>query len=86
MEPAHSAAKPGLRRVNAPVEVSSAYYEAMASSRMRSMRSARGELAGGTVAVVDAGAELALGEGAARVFDLVELALDPKGDEKGDHS
>jgi len=33
LEPAHSAEKPGLRRVNAPVEVSKAYYEAMASSR-----------------------------------------------------
>jgi len=34
LEPAHSADKPGLRRVNAPVEVSQAYYDAMASSRM----------------------------------------------------
>ena len=34
LEPSHSAEKPGLRRVNAPVEVSSAYYRAMASSRM----------------------------------------------------
>jgi len=34
LEPAHSADNPGLRRVNAPVEVSQAYYEAMASSRM----------------------------------------------------
>ncbi|MCP5081159.1 MAG: phytanoyl-CoA dioxygenase family protein [Alphaproteobacteria bacterium] len=34
VEPAHSAEKPGLRRVNAPVEVSSAYYDAMTSSRM----------------------------------------------------
>ncbi len=34
LEPAHSAEKPGLRRVNAPVEVSQAYYDAMASSRM----------------------------------------------------
>lgn len=34
VEPAHTADKPGLRRVNAPVEVSHAYYEAMASSRM----------------------------------------------------
>ncbi len=34
LEPAHSADKPGLRRVNAPVEVSDAYYEAMASSHM----------------------------------------------------
>ena len=34
LEPGHSAEKPGLRRVNAPVEVSRAYYDAMASSRM----------------------------------------------------
>lgn len=34
LEPAHSAEKPGLRRVNAPVEVSEAYYQAMASSHM----------------------------------------------------
>lgn len=34
LEPAHSAEKPGLRRVNAPIEVSKAYYDAMASSRM----------------------------------------------------
>ena len=34
LEPGHSAQSPGLRRVNAPVEVSQAYYEAMASSRM----------------------------------------------------
>lgn len=34
VEPGHSAEKPGLRRVNAPVEVSEAYYEAMASSHM----------------------------------------------------
>ncbi len=34
LEPGHSADSPGLRRVNAPVEVSEAYYEAMASSRM----------------------------------------------------
>ena len=34
LEPAHSAEKPGLRRVNAPIEVSQAYYDAMASSRM----------------------------------------------------
>jgi len=34
LEPAHSAEKPGLRRVNAPVEVSDAYFQAMASSRM----------------------------------------------------
>lgn len=34
VEPGHTADKPGLRRVNAPVEVSEAYYEAMASSHM----------------------------------------------------
>ena len=34
LEPGHTADKPGLRRVNAPVEVSDAHYEAMASSRM----------------------------------------------------
>ena len=34
LEPSHTAEKPGLRRVNAPIEVSSAYYDAMASSRM----------------------------------------------------
>ena len=34
VEPGHTAEKPGLRRVNAPVEVSEAYYEAMASSHM----------------------------------------------------
>ena len=34
LEPGHSAEKPGLRRVNAPVEVSQAYFDAMASSRM----------------------------------------------------
>ena len=34
LEGAHSAAKPALRRVSSPVEVSDAYYEAMASSRM----------------------------------------------------
>ena len=34
LEPGHSAEKPGLRRVNAPVEVSQAYYDAMAGSRM----------------------------------------------------
>ncbi|MEM7428325.1 MAG: phytanoyl-CoA dioxygenase family protein [Pseudomonadota bacterium] len=34
LEPGHTAEKPGLRRVNAPVEVSKAYFEAMASSRM----------------------------------------------------
>ncbi len=34
LEPGHRAEKPGLRRVNAPVEVSDAYYQAMTSSRM----------------------------------------------------
>jgi ectoine hydroxylase-related dioxygenase (phytanoyl-CoA dioxygenase family) len=34
LEPGHTAGKPGLRRVNAPVEVSPAYFDAMASSRM----------------------------------------------------
>ena len=34
LEPGHRADKPGLRRVNAPVEVSEAYYAAMASSVM----------------------------------------------------
>jgi len=34
LEPGHRADKPGLRRVNAPVEVSEAYYQAMTSSRM----------------------------------------------------
>lgn len=34
VEAGHTAEKPGLRRVNAPVEVSEAYYEAMSSSRM----------------------------------------------------
>ena len=34
LEAGHSAEKPGLRRVNAPVEVSQAYYDAMAASRM----------------------------------------------------
>ena len=34
VEPAHTAAKPGLRRVNAPVEISPAYFDVMASSRM----------------------------------------------------
>lgn len=34
LEPGHTGDKPGLRRVNAPVEVSQSYYEAMASSRM----------------------------------------------------
>jgi len=34
LEPGHSADKPELRRVNAPVEVSDAYFKAMTSSRM----------------------------------------------------
>lgn len=34
LEPGHSAEKPALRRVNAPIEVSDAYFRAMASSRM----------------------------------------------------
>ncbi|MGB0848118.1 MAG: phytanoyl-CoA dioxygenase family protein [Thiolinea sp.] len=34
LEPGHTADKPGLRRVNAPVEVSDAYYQAMSDSRM----------------------------------------------------
>ncbi len=34
LEPGHTSDKPGLRRVNAPLEVSEAYFEAMASSRM----------------------------------------------------
>ncbi len=34
VEPGHTAEKPGLRRVNAPIEVSKAYFEAMADSGM----------------------------------------------------
>lgn len=34
LEPGHRADKPGLRRVNAPVEVSDAYYQTMTSNRM----------------------------------------------------
>ncbi len=34
LEPGHSADRPGLRRVNAPIEVSDAYFEAMSNSRM----------------------------------------------------
>ena len=34
LEPGHNAAVPGLRRVSSPAEISDAYYEAMASSRM----------------------------------------------------
>ena len=34
LEASHSHDKPALRRVNAPIEISSAYYEAMASSNL----------------------------------------------------
>jgi ectoine hydroxylase-related dioxygenase (phytanoyl-CoA dioxygenase family) len=34
LEPGHSAARPALRRVNSPQEVSDAYFEVMAASRM----------------------------------------------------
>lgn len=34
LEPGHSAEKPGLRRVNAPIEVSQAYHRAMADSKV----------------------------------------------------
>ncbi|ASJ76326.1 phytanoyl-CoA dioxygenase family protein [Granulosicoccus antarcticus] len=34
VEPGHTAEKPGLRRVNAPIEVSAAYFDAMADSGM----------------------------------------------------
>ena len=34
VEPGHTAQKPGLRRVNAPIEVSTAYFDAMADSGM----------------------------------------------------
>lgn len=37
LQPGHTAEKPALRRVQAPTEVSQAYYEAMASSRMTDM-------------------------------------------------
>jgi ectoine hydroxylase-related dioxygenase (phytanoyl-CoA dioxygenase family) len=37
LEPAHSAARPGLRRVNAPVDVSEAYREVARDSRMVDM-------------------------------------------------
>ncbi len=37
VEAGHSAQVPALRRVNAPVEISNAYYEAMADSRMMDM-------------------------------------------------
>ena len=34
VEPGHTREKPALRRINAPVEISQAYYDAMASSRL----------------------------------------------------
>jgi len=34
LEPGHSAAKPALRRVNSPTEISAAYYRAMSATRM----------------------------------------------------
>ncbi len=34
LEPGHSAARPALRRVNAPTDISPAYYEVMRDSRM----------------------------------------------------
>ncbi len=37
LEPGHTAETPGLRRVNAPVEVSDDYYKAMSSGRIPSM-------------------------------------------------
>lgn len=37
VQPGHSAENPALRRVQAPTEVSDAYYEAMANSRMTDM-------------------------------------------------
>jgi ectoine hydroxylase-related dioxygenase (phytanoyl-CoA dioxygenase family) len=37
VQPGHSAAKPALRRVNSPVEVSDAYFRCMADSRMTDM-------------------------------------------------
>lgn len=37
LQPGHTAERPALRRVQAPTEVSEAYYEAMASSRMTEM-------------------------------------------------
>ena len=37
VQPGHSADNPALRRVQAPTEVSDAYYEAMANSRMTDM-------------------------------------------------
>jgi len=37
LQPGHTAGRPALRRVQAPTEVSEAYYEAMANSRMTDM-------------------------------------------------
>jgi ectoine hydroxylase-related dioxygenase (phytanoyl-CoA dioxygenase family) len=37
LQPGHTSDKPALRRVQAPTEVSSAYYDAMAASRMAEM-------------------------------------------------
>ena len=37
LEPGHCAARPALRRVNAPHEVSQSYFEVMADSRMTDM-------------------------------------------------
>jgi phytanoyl-CoA hydroxylase len=37
LQPGHTAETPALRRVQAPTEISKAYYEAMASSRMTTM-------------------------------------------------
>ena len=37
LQPGHTAEKPALRRVQAPTEISAAFYEAMASSRMPQM-------------------------------------------------
>ena len=37
VQPGHTAAQPALRRVQAPTEISEAYYDAMANSRMTDM-------------------------------------------------
>src|SRR5690606_12623975 len=37
VEPGHSGTRPGLRRVNAPIEASEAYFRAMSDSRMTDM-------------------------------------------------
>ncbi len=37
IQPGHTASRPALRRVQAPTEVSEAYYQAMAASRMTDM-------------------------------------------------